>query len=118
MTMPLPKLTPEALRNNLLGVCGHVIEMLRFPSPEDRGEGVITEILGPRGQPGVDTLSIIRAYNLPDEFPGALPIEVQPDDVPSEQECRQANGNVGPGSPLSHGCIPQLFAISRRRRDR
>ena len=30
MTMPLPKLTPEALRNNLLGVCAHVIEMLRL----------------------------------------------------------------------------------------
>src|SRR5262249_52460076 len=46
-----------------------VFEMIRFPSPEDRGEGVITEILGPRGQPGVDTLSIIRAFGIPDEFP-------------------------------------------------
>jgi ribonuclease R len=46
-----------------------VLEMLRFPSPEERGEGVITEVLGPRGQPGVDTLSIIRALGLPDEFP-------------------------------------------------
>src|SRR5262249_20362132 len=46
-----------------------VIEMLRFPGPDDRGEGVIIEILGPRGQPGVDTLSVIRAYDLPDVFP-------------------------------------------------
>jgi ribonuclease R len=46
-----------------------VIEMLRFPSPEDRGEGVLTEVLGPRGKPGVDTLSIIRAFDLPDKFP-------------------------------------------------
>jgi ribonuclease R len=46
-----------------------VFEMVHFPSPEDRGEGVLTEVLGPRGQPGVDTLSIIRAYNLPDIFP-------------------------------------------------
>jgi ribonuclease R len=46
-----------------------VFEMLRFPTPEERGEGVITEILGPRGRPGVDTLSIIRAYGLPDVFP-------------------------------------------------
>jgi ribonuclease R len=46
-----------------------VFEMVRFPTPEDRGEGVLTEVLGPRGQPGVDTLSIIRAYNLPDAFP-------------------------------------------------
>jgi ribonuclease R len=46
-----------------------VIEMIRFPSPEERGEGVITEVLGPRGRPGVDTLSIIRQYELPDRFP-------------------------------------------------
>jgi ribonuclease R len=46
-----------------------VIEMIRFPSAEDRGEGVITEILGPHGQPGVDTLSIIREFDLPDRFP-------------------------------------------------
>jgi ribonuclease R len=46
-----------------------VIEMLRFPGPEDRGEGVVTEVLGRRGEPEVDTLSIIRAFNLPDEFP-------------------------------------------------
>jgi ribonuclease R len=46
-----------------------VFEMLRFPTVEDRGEGVITEVLGRRGQPGVDTLSIIRAFGLPDVFP-------------------------------------------------
>lgn len=46
-----------------------VVEMLRFPSPEDRGEGVISEILGAHGQPGVDLLSIIRAYGLPESFP-------------------------------------------------
>ena len=32
------------------------------------GEGVITEVLGPRGQPGVDTLSIIREFGLPERF--------------------------------------------------
>lgn len=46
-----------------------VFEMVRFPTLALRGEGVITEVLGPRGQPGVDVLSIIRAYELPDEFP-------------------------------------------------
>lgn len=50
-----------------------VIEMLRFPSPVQEGEGVIVEVLGPRGKPGVDTLSIIREFDLPDEFaPDAL----------------------------------------------
>lgn len=47
-----------------------VIEMLRFPSQDEyRGEAVIAEILGPRGQPGVDTLSVIREFDLPDKFP-------------------------------------------------
>ncbi len=45
-----------------------VFEMVRFPSPVHDGEGVITEVLGPRGKPGVDTLSIIREFDLPEEF--------------------------------------------------
>lgn len=45
-----------------------VIEMVRFPTHTHEGEGVITEVLGPRGTPGVDTLSIIREFNLPEEF--------------------------------------------------
>jgi ribonuclease R len=45
-----------------------VIEMVRFPTHTHGGEGVIVEVLGPRGAPGVDTLSIIREFNLPGEF--------------------------------------------------
>jgi ribonuclease R len=46
-----------------------VFEMVGFPSPEDPGEGVLTEVLGPHARPGVDTLSIIRAYQFPEGFP-------------------------------------------------
>lgn len=56
-----------------------VVEMLRFPTADDRGEGVIAEVLGPAGQPGVDTLSIIKAFGLPEEFP-----------EPALEEARQA----------------------------
>lgn len=45
-----------------------VFEMVRFPSHVHDGEGVIVEVLGPRGAPGVDTLTIIREFNLPVEF--------------------------------------------------
>jgi ribonuclease R len=45
-----------------------VIEMVRFPSHTHDGEGVIIEVLGSRGDPGIDTLSIIREFNLPEEF--------------------------------------------------
>jgi len=46
-----------------------VIEMVNFPSSYDEGEGVIVEVLGPRGQAGVDTMTIIREFGLPGEFP-------------------------------------------------
>lgn len=45
-----------------------VLEILRFPSHYQDGEGVITEVLGARGTPGVDTLSIIREFALPEAF--------------------------------------------------
>src|SRR5262249_13741379 len=44
------------------------MEMVRYPAPYLEGEGVITEVLGERGQPGVDTLTVIRAYDIPDTF--------------------------------------------------
>lgn len=45
-----------------------VFEMLRFPTVDERGEGVIVEVLGPRGAPGVDTLAVIRTFDLPEAF--------------------------------------------------
>ena len=44
------------------------LEMVRYPSPNQSGEGVITEVLGARGEAGVDTLTVIRAFNIPDTF--------------------------------------------------
>ncbi|MEX0793185.1 MAG: ribonuclease R [Pirellulaceae bacterium] len=46
-----------------------VIEMVRFPSHVHEGEAVIVEVLGQRGEPGVDLLSVMREYDLPQEFP-------------------------------------------------
>ncbi len=45
-----------------------VVDMVRFPSHTRDGEGVIVDILGRRGEPGVDTMSIIHEFNLPGEF--------------------------------------------------
>jgi ribonuclease R len=45
-----------------------VIELVRFPSHLREGEGVITEVLGRRGAPGVDTMTIIKEFGLPEEF--------------------------------------------------
>jgi ribonuclease R len=45
-----------------------VFEMLRFPSPQMFGEGVIREILGPRGDPDADLKAILRQFRIPDQF--------------------------------------------------
>ena len=49
-----------------------VIEMVHFPSARNDGEGVVVEVLGDRGTPGVDTISIIRQFDLPDDFPESV----------------------------------------------
>ena len=46
-----------------------VIELVRFPSHWQAGEGVVVEVLGPRGEPAVETLSILREFGLCEEFP-------------------------------------------------
>ncbi len=46
-----------------------VIEMLRFPSPNRTGQAVLTEVLGQRGDPGVDTMTVIHSLGLPHQFP-------------------------------------------------
>lgn len=45
-----------------------VLEMVTYPTANRPGEGVITEVLGPHGAPGVDTLTILREFALPDGF--------------------------------------------------
>jgi ribonuclease R len=49
-----------------------VVEMANFPSARAPGEGVIVEVLGDRGQPGVDTRMVIAEFGLPEEFPEAV----------------------------------------------
>lgn len=48
-----------------------VIEMLRFPTASRPGEAVLTEVLGKRGDPGVDTMTVVYSLGLPYEFPDA-----------------------------------------------
>lgn len=45
-----------------------VIEMLRFPTATRAGEGVLVEVLGHRGDPGVDTMTVVHSLGLPVDF--------------------------------------------------
>lgn len=67
-------------------VSGHKVMVRIKDFGEKKGkkpEGVITEILGHIHDPGVDILSIVRAYNLPEDFPGAVKNQLKqvPDEV-------------------------------------
>ena len=44
------------------------VEIARYPTPYREGEGVITEVFGPRGEAKVETVAIIRALGIPDVF--------------------------------------------------
>lgn len=52
-------------------VGGHkvIVEILDYGSKKKKPEGKITEILGHSNDPGVDILSLIKAYEIPLEFP-------------------------------------------------
>lgn len=45
-----------------------VVELTEFPSGSRPARGVIVEVLGRRGDPGIDTISIIRQYQFPEAF--------------------------------------------------
>lgn len=49
-----------------------IVELIRFPSTLQDGEGVIVEILGAADAPGVDTQTVIAEFGLPGPFPESV----------------------------------------------
>lgn len=79
-------------------VTGHkvVVELISYGDDRHRPEGVVTEILGHANDPGVDILSIVRAYGLPVEFgekvmnqAGRVPEEVSEADMAGRMDLRE-----------------------------
>lgn len=68
-----------------------VVEITRYPEPERNAEGRVIEILGDKGETGVDILSIIRAYNIPEEFPHEVLNEAKivPQAISSEEVAKR-----------------------------
>ncbi|PKM80321.1 MAG: ribonuclease R [Firmicutes bacterium HGW-Firmicutes-13] len=69
-----------------------VVEITRWPEKRRNPEGKITEVLGHKNIPGIDILSIIKKYELPEEFPPEVIAEVErfPDKIsPKEFEIRK-----------------------------
>ena len=71
-------------------VTGHkvVVEITNYGDKSKNPEGKITEILGHVNDPGVDILSIVKAFGLPEEYPDEVMRQVEgiPDEVREEDK--------------------------------
>ncbi len=46
-----------------------IVKIIKYPEKGKNAEGEVTEILGNINEAGIDMLSVIKEYNLPNEFP-------------------------------------------------
>lgn len=78
-------------------VTGHkvVVRITDYGRERQNPEGVVTEILGHANDPGIDILSIVRAYGLPEEYPpevmrqvSRIPEEVLPEEKKGRKDLR------------------------------
>lgn len=79
---------------------GHkvAVKIIRWPEARRNPEGKVIEILGNKDDPGTDILSIIRQYNLNEEFPEdvleqaeQIPVVVEESDIKTRRDLRHLN---------------------------
>lgn len=78
-------------------VTGHkvVVKITDYGTDKKSPEGIVREILGHAGDPGVDILSIVKAYEIPSEFPKevleeteSVPCQVHPAEISGRLDYR------------------------------
>ncbi|NCB45285.1 MAG: RNB domain-containing ribonuclease, partial [Clostridia bacterium] len=72
-----------------------VIQVTRWPEKRRNPEGKIIEVIGNKGEPGVDIVSIVRKYQLAEEFPQKvlakaeeIPMKIGPEEVQARRDLR------------------------------
>ena len=75
-------------------VTGHkvVVEITDFGDEQRKPEGRVLEILGHVNDPGVDILSVIKAYGLPEEYPDDVMKQIE--NIPDEEEETEKAGRA------------------------
>ncbi|NLM53279.1 MAG: ribonuclease R [Firmicutes bacterium] len=69
----IPKNEAKALKNGMKVQ----VKITRWPEKRRNPEGVIADILGFPGDKGIDTLTIIKKYELPEDFPPEVKREIK-----------------------------------------
>ncbi|MFZ7121271.1 MAG: ribonuclease R [Eubacteriaceae bacterium] len=67
---------PKAYANNAKTGDKVVVDITLWPEAKRNPEGKVVEILGNKNSIGIDILSIIREYDLPDDFPDEVKAEL------------------------------------------
>lgn len=74
-----------------------VVEITKWPEKGRNPEGLITEILGKKGDKGVDILTVVKKFGLPEEFPAkvisytdAIPETVSDKEIQRRRDLRNA----------------------------
>jgi ribonuclease R len=72
-----------------------VVEITKWPEDRRNPEGKVIEILGQVGEPGVDILSVIRAFKLPEHFSDKvlesaekIPVDVSEEEIERREDFR------------------------------
>ncbi len=60
---------PKDEWNGAKSGCKVVVEVVRWPEQKRSAEGRVVEVLGHKGDPGIEILAIIKNHNLPTAFP-------------------------------------------------
>jgi ribonuclease R len=70
-----------------------VVNITKWPERRRSPEGKIIEILGRKNEPGIDVLSVIRSYNIPEQFPDKVLKEAEEikQEIESEEMERRIN---------------------------
>jgi len=68
-TLHVPIFVDDPGAKNARGGDQVVVEIVQYPEGMEDARGVIVKVLGPRGSPDVDALTVIEQFQLPAEFP-------------------------------------------------
>ncbi|SDF67758.1 ribonuclease R [Sporolituus thermophilus] len=81
---------PKGERNGAKDNAKVVVEITKWPERQRSAEGRIVEVLGQKGDPGIEILSIITKHNLPRSFPPE--VERAAADAPAEISAAELAG--------------------------
>jgi ribonuclease R len=87
---------PKAERNGAKTGDIVIVEITQWPEARRNPEGKVLEVLGKKGDKGIDILTIIKKYRLPEEFPekvesfaAAIPEEIPEEEYKKRRDLRE-----------------------------